>query len=76
MSPLEDYSSELSGKAQDLCFFLTLQPLANRARNIPTQSDGNPDSKIIVLPYITPNIRLVKGRIIDAGERSTDYSTK
>ncbi|KAJ5971806.1 uncharacterized protein N7479_001724 [Penicillium vulpinum] len=45
----------------------------NRSRNVSTQSDGNTDGEVIVLPHIPPNIRLVKGRIIGVRTRSTDY---
>ncbi|CRL28831.1 unnamed protein product [Penicillium camemberti] len=37
----------------------------NRFPNTSMQSDCNSDREIIELPHIPPNIRLVKGRIID-----------
>jgi hypothetical protein len=62
----EDYFSGLFPKAQIFwCWSLTLQPLANRSRNVSTQSDGSTDHKTILLPHIPPKIQLIKGRIID-----------
>ena len=74
ISPFKNYSSVFFLKRASLfwCCFLTLQPSENRSRNVSTQSDGNTDSKIIMLPYIPPNIQLVKGRIISVGARNTD----
>lgn len=74
VGPFKDYSSEFLSHAQIFwCCFLTLQPLANRPRNVSTQSEGSIDHEIIVLPQISPNIRLVAGRIVDVGARNVDY---
>lgn len=66
IGPSGNRPSEFSRDAQGPWYcLLTLHPSENRFPNTSMQSDCNSDREIIELPHIPPNIRLVKGRIID-----------